>query len=155
MNPSQSDMVECLRQVRASILGWRPDEPTPMRHQMALALQRINRVLYGEDTYKSSSQKKQDDPNANSQMPQKWREHLACLEDRKAYPWAAIDQDGELARYRFKPGEPVELPGSPGYFSRQGRTYRHVADLSPEEMKRIDDWRQTVYLIPQEDAFRC
>ena len=41
-----ANAIEVLRQVRASILGWQPDEPTPMRHQMALALRRINDVLY-------------------------------------------------------------------------------------------------------------
>jgi hypothetical protein len=36
---------ECLRQLRASILGWIPDELTAMRQQMALALERIDKVL--------------------------------------------------------------------------------------------------------------
>jgi hypothetical protein len=39
------DLREVARQTRASILGWQPDEPTPMRHQMAIAIVRINNAL--------------------------------------------------------------------------------------------------------------
>ena len=39
------DLREVARQTRASILGWQPDEPTPMRHQMAIAIGRINNAL--------------------------------------------------------------------------------------------------------------
>lgn len=34
-----------LSDARASMLGWQPDEATPMRHQMAMAIGRINNVL--------------------------------------------------------------------------------------------------------------
>jgi len=95
-----------------------------------------------------------DDPNAHSQMPQKWRDYLAGLEDREVYPWAAIDPDGELMRYGNRPSA-AERSGfnGNGYFLCQDGEWQHVAHLSPEEMKGIDDWKQTVYLIPHGDDF--
>jgi len=38
-------LVGELIQSRASILGWIPDELTPMAHQMKIALKRINSAL--------------------------------------------------------------------------------------------------------------
>lgn len=47
-------LVGELIQSRASILGWIPDELTPMAHQMKIALKRINSALAlaGEQGYK-------------------------------------------------------------------------------------------------------
>ena len=46
-------LVGELVQSRASILGWIPDELTPMAHQMKIALKRINSALAlaGEQGY--------------------------------------------------------------------------------------------------------